>query len=205
MLHPRLVDPEGEDALALRRRWRERPSLRVDRFLADDAALALRDALRKCEFQIVTPQHDEVQFRYQYWVHAQVPDAACDHVVCAAGRWLWSDGAAWVSRLTGLALAPPDDRLLVATVYERGSYLDPHNDVDGRRKVAFVLGLTDTRWPAEDGGHLEFLSPGGEVLERRAPGWNTLDLFEVTQPIHIHEVPIVVRDVERRAITGWFF
>jgi hypothetical protein len=209
MLHPRLqlVDPPGEEVASLRRRWQERPSLRIERFLADEVALDLREALRQCDFDVMTPQHDEIQFRYQYGVHAQVPDEVCDHVLCGVGRWLWSDGAAWLSRLTGHALAPPDDRLLVATLYSRGSYLDPHNDVDGRRKVAFVLGLTDASWPAEDGGHLEFLAAGGggEVVERRAPGWNTLDLFEVVRPIHIHQVPIVTRDVERRAITGWFF
>jgi Rps23 Pro-64 3,4-dihydroxylase Tpa1-like proline 4-hydroxylase len=71
-----------------------------------------------------------------------------------------------------------------------------------------VLGLTDEPWPADHGGHLEFLAVDGDALivtERRPPGWNTLDLFDVTGTACLHQVPIVTCDVERRAITGWFF
>jgi len=79
---------------------------------------------------------------------------------------------------------------------------------DGARRVAYVLGLTRTAWPAEHGGHLEFLAvrDGAVVVtERRAPGWNTLDLFDVVGTNRLHQVPIVTADVERRAIPGWFY
>ena len=32
-------------------------------------------------------------------------------------------------------------------------YLDPHNDYDGARKVGFVIGLTETAWPATRTAH----------------------------------------------------
>jgi Rps23 Pro-64 3,4-dihydroxylase Tpa1-like proline 4-hydroxylase len=107
-----------------------------------------------------------------------------------------------------MPLRPPEDRMVVSTLFQRGSFLDPHNDYDGVRCCAFVLGLTETAWPASDGGHLEFLAiAGGEVrvIERRAPGWNTLDLFDVTGTGCLHQVPILTRDVERRALAGWFY
>ena len=43
------------------------------------------------------------------------------------------------------------------------------------------------------------------LLKRRATGWNTLDLFDVSGTARLHQVPILTTDVERRAITGWFY
>jgi Rps23 Pro-64 3,4-dihydroxylase Tpa1-like proline 4-hydroxylase len=98
--------------------------------------------------------------------------------------------------------------MVTATLYSRGCYLDAHNDTDGSRALAFVLGLTREPWPAERGGHLEFLDTGGgaiRVRERRPPGWNTLDLFDVRRPDHIHRVPLVEDPVLRLAVSGWFY
>jgi hypothetical protein len=204
MLHPRLRDPAV--VAALRATWAAERSLRIDDVLADGAALALRDAVRACPHTLLMSPSDQLAF--QYWVFSQVPDTDCDHVVCRAARWLWTDGVAWVAALTDLALAPPADRQLVATHYDKGSYLDCHNDWNDARKVAFVLGLTEHAGPAEEGGWLEFHAPdgdGGHVVERRPPGWNTLDLFDVRGLDHPHAVSIVTRRAERRALSGWFY
>ena len=196
----------AHDLAALRDAWRATGSLRVEGWLAADTPARLRDAARAARFELQVAPPTPLGF--QYWSAAQVPDAACDHPLCELGRWLWSDGVAWVREVTGLALAPPADRQIVTTLYDKGSYLDPHNDFDERRQVAFVYGLTEERWPAEEGGWLEFLDvdpDGVRVTERRSPGWNTLDLFDVRKPDRTHAVPILRRRAERRAIIGWLY
>lgn len=194
------------DVPALRAAWQERGSIRIERFLADEVAVALRDTARSTGHELTVSPPDKLAF--QYWAATLVPEADCDHRLCLFGRWLWSDVVAWVSVLTDLPLAPPEDRLLVATHYDKGSYLDAHDDWDGARKIAFVLGLTDDRWPADQGGHLEFVAADADavrVVERRAPGWNTLDLFDVRESARTHQIPILQRRAERRAISGWFY
>jgi hypothetical protein len=194
-LHPDL------DLAQLQAAWQRHPNLRIDNFLHPDDALAIRDAIR------VQPHHlilsPSANLAFQYWVYAQVPDDDCDHVICRAGRWLWSDGVAFLAQVTGLPIRAPDDRQLVATLYDKGSYLDPHNDYNGVSKVAFIFGLTDpaTSWPYDEGGWLTFYDPP----ERRPPGWNTLDLFDVRAPDRAHAVPIVTGRRERRALSGWFY
>ena len=204
MLHPRLRDPAAVDEL--RARWRDEHALRIPDILDPAEAHALLDALRVAPHLLTTAPDDRLYF--QYWSFSQIPDADCDHVICRAGRWLWSDGVAFLSALTGIELAPPDDRHLVATHYDKGSYLDIHNDWNGTRKVAFVLGLTESHWPHDEGGWLEFVTSdadGTRTLSRQPPGWNTLDLFDVRQPDHPHTVPILTRRAERRALSGWFY
>jgi hypothetical protein len=194
------------DLPALRAIWQARGTIRIERFLADDVAVALRDTARRTGHELMVSPPDRLAF--QYWAATLVPEAACDHPLCEFGRWLWSDALAWVSALTDLPLVPPEDRLLMATHHDKGSYLDPHDDWDGARKIAFVLGLTEDRWPADQGGHLEFLGADDQtvrVVERRAPGWNTLDLFDVRDSARPHMIPILQRRAERRAISGWFY
>ena len=186
--------------------WQKNRSLRIDGLLVDDDARVLRDELRTLPNALrgASPP----AFSFQYSALGNVPDADCDHVLCQFGRWWWSAGVAFAAGITGMSLRPPEDRMVVSTLFQRGSFLDPHNDYDGVRRCAYVLGLTETAWPPSDGGYLEFLGMAGDevqVTERRAPGWNTLDLFDVTGVHCLHHVPILTRDVERRAIAGWFY
>ncbi|HTM21629.1 MAG TPA: 2OG-Fe(II) oxygenase family protein [Kofleriaceae bacterium] len=199
MLHPRLRDPDAVAALA--DAFAASGSLRIDSVLDERAAATLADALAAQPFALKSPRGD---LRFLYYEHAFVPETGCDHPTCAAGRWLWSEAAALAGRLAGAALGPPVDRMVTATLYSRGCYLDAHNDTDGSRALAFVLGLTRDTWPAERGGHLEFLH-GLAVRERRAPGWNTLDLFDVRAPRHTHRVPMLLDPVLRLAVSGWFY
>ncbi|MBK9035463.1 MAG: 2OG-Fe(II) oxygenase [Myxococcales bacterium] len=188
--------------------WRTHRSLRIEGVLADDVVTTVRDAIAELTHPLIAAAAPD--FAFQYGALTSPPEDNCDHVWCQFARWWWVDGRALVEDITGMRLIPPRDRALMSTLFRRGSFIDPHNDYDRARRCAYVLGLTDTTWPAELGGHLEFLAveDGRTVVrERRAPGWNTLDLFDVSSlsNLHLHQVPILTTDVERRAITGWFF
>lgn len=202
MLHPSL---ESASALAaLRSQWQTTGSLRIAPFLADDAADAIATALRSQVHAL--DSRPDPGFGYLYWKLPWQPDPACEHLLCELGRWLFGDGAAWLSELTRMSLGPPPDRMLIATLYTKGSYLDAHNDYDGERQVAYVLGLTRDLPFDDRGGALEFLEVQGDqvrVSERRPPAWNALDLFDVSKPVRMHRVPILTGRAERRAISGW--
>lgn len=73
--------------------------------------------------------------------------------------------------------------------------------------MAFVLDFTEQRWPWEQGGYLEGLThddQGVTVAERRPPGFNTLDIFDLTVPNRTHRIPILTEHHERRVLSGWF-
>ena len=204
MIHPdtRARAPE------LAERWRETGSMRIEPFLEPAVADELLASLRGLPHVIREPSQPGL--RFLFYELAIVPEEGCDHITCRLGRWLFGDGCAWLRDVTGLVLKPPRDRRLVATAYGKGCYLEPHNDVDGNRVLAYVIGLSPATWPARDGGHLEFVEPGDgpgalTVCERRAPGWNTLDIFDVRKPGRTHRVPILTRARERRAFSGWFY
>ncbi len=199
MLHPDLRDP-GRVA-ELQAAWAETGNLRLDPFLDPQAALALRDALRGLPHELTS--EPVWQLGFQYFRYPWQPQADCDHVTCAFGRWWRGEGAAWLGRLAGRALVSNPGEQLQASLYGKGCFLEWHNDHDGVRQVAYVVGLTEQRWDPADGGHLEFLH-GGQVT-RRAPGWGTLDLFDVsveaTAPVH--RIPLMTQAHERRAFLGW--
>jgi hypothetical protein len=170
-----------------------------------DEAFA-REALAAVSAQphaLSTPEEPPIRFQYWKWINR--PEADCDHVLCRLGRLIHTDLRARAERLTGLALAPAPDGLLAATLFTKGSYLDAHDDFGRGRAIAYVRGLTPEPWPAEEGGGHEFLAEDRETaLERRPPGWNTLDLFDVREPGRWHRVPILRAHRSRRAIAGWF-
>jgi hypothetical protein len=199
-----MLDPSLDDLAALGERWSRSPNLRVAPFLAPGRAEEALEALRREPFKLAVPSNPTVDF--QYWKHEWVPEPACEHVLCRLGRFLHDEWPAWVSRLTGLRLGPPPPRLLAASLYTKGSFLDVHNDFGRERSVAYVIGLTPPPW-TDPGGSLEFVDgrEGRVVLERRAPGWNTLDLFDVREPVRWHRVPIVREHAARWAISGWLY
>lgn len=203
-LHPRLTDPTVVHSLA--ETWQRRRSLRLSPLMADEDARAVHDALGEQPFSLMAPAPGS--FRFQYWVLSYHPDEMADPVLSAFGRWLQRDVAALCGAITGRSLGPPEDRRLLSTLYTRGCYLDAHNDADGLRSVAYVVGLTPQGWPAESGGHLEFVSVDrGTVVvdERRPPGWNSLDLFDVSTNAPLHRVPPMLTDHRRRVFAGWFY
>ncbi|MGE0707546.1 MAG: 2OG-Fe(II) oxygenase family protein [Planctomycetota bacterium] len=202
LLGPGLRDRER--LAAARAAWAREPSLRVEDALDPDFAAEALAALRTQPHQVVI-SHDP-RFAFQYWQAQWVPEQDCDHVLCRLGRALDGELREQVAALTGLTLASPADRRVTAAAYLKGGYLDAHDDFGHGRSVAFVLGLTESSWPAESGGWLELLNGAdGPARERRAPGWNTLDLFEVETPGRFHRVPILREHQERRTVYGWFY
>ena len=204
-LHPRLQDPDTIRRLAAV--WQRRRSIRLAPLMAAEDAQRVHAALIEQSFSLYAP--DPGSFRFQFWVHSFTPeDDALSPVLAAFGRWLLSDVVTLCAAITGQTLAAADDRKLLAALYSRGCYLDPHNDADGARRVAYVVGLTEGSWPASEGGHLEFLSVSRDsvtVIERRPPGWNTLDLFDVFERQPLHQVPPLLTERARRVFAGWFY
>lgn len=97
-----------------------------------------------------------------------------------------------------------DNVFAQATQYLPGHYLTRHlDDLKGEhRKFAFVLGLT-RKWDPDWGGLLQFYDNAGQPTDSLSPGFNTLDLFDVS---HVHSVTFVTPFPQgpRLAISGWF-
>jgi hypothetical protein len=191
-------------------------NLRLEEFLAPDEAERLETAFLLQEFELTRSAVD----MYQYWRSDLHHDLACVHPVCALGRWLHGEAPAVIGRMLGVPLSAPPDEIVTCNLYSKGSYLDVHNDFGAGRAVAFVLGLTRPGWGHEEGGWLEFISRGqaweelrpeerdrddAEVLLRRGPGWNTLDLFDVRGLDRWHRVTILRTHRLRLTVSGWFY
>jgi len=204
-LHPSLAVTGRLDTL--KADWHASGNLRIEPFLDPDAADGLLSALRTESFEPRIMTSSLPGFRYVYWQHAFVPDVECDHLTCGFGRWLFHEFRDWLIELTGKPLKPPDEPQVISTVYMKGSYLDLHNDYDGEREIAYIIGLTPEPIPANEGGNLQFVEPQPsgdiEVTIERPAGWNTLDVFDVSSPGRSHRVPILRTHRERRAIIGW--
>ena len=189
----------------LKEDWATSHNIRITDFLEADVAARVLTALRELPHPFAPRSHRNL--KYQFGLRQNYPDVDCDHVLCALTHCWFSDVLRWVMACTGEALEPPEHPTLDSTLYTKGSYLDPHNDKAPQRRIAFVLGLTPTTWPADQGGHLEFLEQRDgrrRVVQRRQPGFNTLDLFDVHRQTAVHQIPLLTHAHERRAISGWF-
>jgi Rps23 Pro-64 3,4-dihydroxylase Tpa1-like proline 4-hydroxylase len=97
-----------------------------------------------------------------------------------------------------------DSAFAQATQFLPGHYLTRHLDdpAGERRRFAFVWGFTPV-WRPDWGGLLQFFTPDLEPSQSLSPGFNTLDLFDVS---HWHSVTYVApfAQAPRLAISGWF-
>jgi Rps23 Pro-64 3,4-dihydroxylase Tpa1-like proline 4-hydroxylase len=76
--------------------------------------------------------------------------------------------------------------------WDKGCYLDVHNEIWDRPGFGWVLGFTREPWPEEEGGHLTFHGDDKVTpLSSRPPGWNTLDIYTVHPTQRWHSVPLV--------------
>ncbi|MEL6348932.1 MAG: 2OG-Fe(II) oxygenase family protein [Myxococcota bacterium] len=183
--------------------WTRRGNVRLQPLWNPEDAQALRSALRTTPHTLQAGLPED-PLRYQYWTATWNRDDAPLPALAELHRWIEQELRVLAEQISGMRLLSPPDGLVMSVLYGRGCYLDAHNDADGQRAVAYVLGLTDDRWPAEEGGHLEFFRQD-RVVERRPPGWNSLDLFHVEHHrSFVHQVPMVTTHRERRVIAGWF-
>jgi SM-20-related protein len=107
-----------------------------------------------------------------------------------------------IRRITNAATF--DNVFAQATRYVPGHYLTRHLDdpAGEHRKFAFVWGFTP-KWDPDWGGLLQFYDNAGEPTWSCSPGFNTLDLFDVS---HVHAVTFVAPFAlgPRLAVSGWF-
>ncbi len=198
-MNPRLRD---ETLFAeLQAQWQAERCLRIEDFMDGAAAREIRDALR-AEAHTLTSEPAWV-LSYQFFRFSWQAEENCDHGICRFGRWWKTDAVAWINRLTGRDLVVDPHKMMHATLYGKGCFLEPHNDYDGRRQIAYVVGLTEDSWPRTEGGHLEMLR--ADRVEHQAPGFGSLDLFDVSDEATAptHRIPLLTRPVERRAFGGW--
>ena len=202
MFVPRLHRPEF--LAPLQAEWKRGGSVRVEPLLLEAHAARFLAALRSVEH--VPMQRFDAKEGFQAWRFGWVPGTDdCDHPLCILGRWLTSDGLKWVSALTERDLMPAPDPTLISDCAAKASFFEAYNDASAGRAVALRLHLTPTMWPAEWGGHLELLDgPEGAVVDRRAPAWNTLDLFDVRGPAAWRRLPLIQKHLEGYTISAWF-
>ncbi len=204
-LHPRLLEPD-----VLRRLAADYAAaggtIRVSEVLAPGLAGVLPDALRGLPFSAHCEQDEHVRcFFWRCIVAIPGPEeeplpAPLDRL----GRFVKHDLPALASAITGRRVLGPTEDWIPVCLYQKGSYLDEHEDHGVGQATAFVLGLTRGAWAPEAGGHLEFLADDRvTLLERRAPGFDTLDLYDVRPVVRWHRVPLLTEHVERLTVSGW--
>ena len=190
------------DYRALRPDWDRDNNLRISNVLPEETAHAWADHILKSPLQSYL-QHDE-HIRCFMWrctyPFEQVPDALRD-----AAHWVQETLPKQLSQLTGLTIGGPQPPSLPLAVFRKGSYLDTHNDYGAGPSLAWVLGLTRDPWTEADGGCLEFMAGphSDQVLERRLPGFNTLDVYTVHPHARWHRVSLVRQHGHRVTLSSW--
>ncbi|MGE0707547.1 MAG: 2OG-Fe(II) oxygenase family protein [Planctomycetota bacterium] len=204
-LHPRLREEEAVRALAAE--WRARGGcLRVEQVLAPGLAEELARAALELPFEAHFQRDEHTScFFWRCVIEVAVEGGAgLPPPFDRLAAFVLRDLGALLGAIAGRQVQPPTRPWLVLSRFRKGSYLDEHEDHGLGQATAYVLGLTRAAWPAEDGGHLEFLSDDRQtVLERRAPGWDTLDLYDVRPLVRWHRVPLLLRHAERLTVSGW--
>lgn len=189
---------------ALRARWVEGRRLRIPDALAPGLADAIVAAAGAQPFAFFERHVSEVHCVFWRQVQALTQAPTTFAPIAALRQLLLTDLPALASAITGQKLHASDADGFAIDYYTRGSYLDAHTDQGADRLVAFVIGLTREAWPAEDGGHLEFLEADERTVQARvAPGWGSIDLFCVYPLLQPHRIPILTRPVTRLSINGW--
>jgi hypothetical protein len=205
VLHPRLLEPGAlaplRDAFVARG-----GNLRIADVLAPELADAVQRALDALPFAPYLA--NDAHVRCFFWrCTVEIPEAPAPPLPEPLDRlalFLERDLPWLAQELSGRAIAGHVKPWICACRYTKGSYLDAHFDQGVEQAIAYVLGLTRTSWPAEQGGHLEFLERDREtVVERREPGWNTLDVFLVHPIERWHRVPLLLEHARRLTVSGW--
>lgn len=203
-LHPKVVE---ERALGeLRKTWARSRRIRIEGLMRPGLAAEIAKWAMNGAFSFEARHVNEV--RCVFWSQSHrwptdatpPPSAACSTLI----ELLTVDIPALAQAITGQRVWRVHDEGFSFHWYTKGCYLDAHTDQGANRALAFVMGLTQQRWPAERGGHLEFLAPDEHtVIDRVEPGFDTLDLFCIHPLTRPHRIPIIQDAVTRLSINGW--
>ncbi len=152
---------------------------------------------------VLSEARDRFQFLYNSYpmITAYREKRAPDHPLHDMVEVLNGPIMDLVKRVTGDSRPVKADAQ--ATLYAPGHFLTRHNDTEGSRLYAYVMGFA-RNWRAEWGAQLQFLREDGGVEESLVPSFNTLTLFSVPQLHHVSHVPVFA-PIGRFAITGWFY
>ena len=202
MLSPHWIESHTKETM--RDKWQRTRNLRLTSLFEPQAFQAVYQALPFLPFSLA--YSSQADFGYRYW-KAPFANRATTHAsLQPLIDWLLGPGTDWVAELTHSPIQPPQWDGLAACLFTKGSYLERHNDRDGSRAIAFVIGLTPETWPAQDGGHLRFYASDSapHFTEERPPGYNTLDLFDVEAGACWHSVSMLRHHRQRYTLSGWF-
>jgi SM-20-related protein len=172
----------------------------------DPQELASWDRARQIELQRALAQAASRAEGFAYLGYRMTEAWQADPPNTALGRFYSAlTGEAVLGAIRHITRATTFDNVFAqATDYRPGHYLTRHlDDPKGEhRKFAFVWGFTRT-WDPDWGGLLQFFDNDGEPTHSFSPGFNTLDLFDVS---HVHSVTLVAPFAlnPRHAISGWF-
>jgi Rps23 Pro-64 3,4-dihydroxylase Tpa1-like proline 4-hydroxylase len=109
-----------------------------------------------------------------------------------------------MTEITTVALSADID--MMGNIYQDTDYLLCHDDKLSRRKIAYILYLTDL--DEGDGGTLNLFNTRdgkpNQIVEQLVPKMNAFTFFLVT-PISFHEVEEIINpNIYRVSISGWF-
>jgi hypothetical protein len=189
VLDHRLRTPVAHNDLAAR--WRERPALRIADALESGLAAELAMWATRLPLGVMA----DWERRSLWWTcDVQVPprpDPQWPECVLRVARFLDDELPGLAGAITGRELTAATPRRFSVRMWRKGSFADgPPLVPDG--SIEAVVGLTAATWPESWGGCQEYVNDQGEVIERRPPGWNTLDLADGMQP---HRTTLVTRHV----------
>lgn len=103
-----------------------------------------------------------------------------------------------LSAIVGCPMALTARDLIDIHVFRKGSFMDDMRSNEMDDVVAYMLGLTGSRWPSVWGGHIEILAEDDTVEQTLPLGWNTLDVF----PRSRIRMPVLRRHVQGIAAVG---
>jgi len=109
----------------------------------------------------------------------------------------------YFSQITGHKLKNID---MSVTKYQKTNYLLPHDDRLEGRKIAYIFYLNDLK--SDEGGELQLFetinnSPT-KIVQNIIPKKKNLLIFEVSKK-SFHKVNEVIKEIDRYAISGWFY
>lgn len=174
------------------------PHATFNEFLQERKAKQLRQALLRQEY---TKKESDL---FSLWQTMDLTMSTNPTIQSFAKMVASKEFSAMMEHLTGVKVKPGAVDLFGA-VYGDGDYLLCHDDQVERRKIAYVLNLSEG-FTAKTGGALALRKNNngkpGEITKRIIPKWNTLACFTVSQISH-HQVEEVLKPVQRLTIGGW--